>query len=160
MIEWDEEAARLKRARYQRTRRLNTPKPHVMVALRNLLFDQQGGRCYYCGREMLRFYPSTTPGPRPDHMATLEHLEPVIDGSATDESNCVAACNRCNALAAALSQSCRSLERAMTEGFVHERHYYAERLARAIAQWDERTSFHTKENDHDLHQERGDRTPG
>jgi hypothetical protein len=62
-------------------------------ALRELLSERQGWRCYWCGGLTDR---PCGPGESNGMTATLEHLTPLRDGGATDEENCVMACRACN----------------------------------------------------------------
>lgn len=60
--------------------------------LRQIAFDRQGGRCYYCDVVMVMpkkgaMYPNT---------ATADHLLPKAAGGADVEHNIVAACQSCN----------------------------------------------------------------
>lgn len=58
--------------------------------LRDHLFDQQKGRCFYCRRHML---PA---GADDDRAATLDHVAAASRDGPTHISNAVAACRRCN----------------------------------------------------------------
>lgn len=75
---------------------------HRIQKLRNQAFDQQGGRCYYCGVRMWRTCPGELPVGKRSEAAlaeircTAEHLVAQCDGGAHTESNIVAACGRCN----------------------------------------------------------------
>ena len=68
---------------------------------RERLFNEQDGRCYWCGRQMrlLTFQPKA--GQKsPDDMATLEHLDSRLSPSrgmfGHGAKRVVAACYRCN----------------------------------------------------------------
>lgn len=59
---------------------------------RQLAFDQQEGKCYYCG------FPMWMPGAHgPSQLlCTAEHLTARSEGGSDDPSNIVAACIHCN----------------------------------------------------------------
>lgn len=59
------------------------------------LFEEQDGRCFYCGVTML---PPPFTQPRSPHDVTLDHLIPLSEGGRRGFPNEVAACNRCNLL--------------------------------------------------------------
>ncbi|PKO70211.1 MAG: restriction endonuclease [Betaproteobacteria bacterium HGW-Betaproteobacteria-16] len=59
---------------------------------RQLAFDRQGGKCYYCGLRMWRNGPKG-----PSHLrCTAEHLIARSEGGGNGQSNIVAACWHCN----------------------------------------------------------------
>lgn len=63
---------------------------------REWLFEQQGKRCYYCGRKMALPKPVKRFVMQPYH-ATLDHIIPQSQGGAfAPMTNCVAACHECN----------------------------------------------------------------
>lgn len=78
------------------------PSSHRIKNLRKLAFEQQGGRCYYCGVRMWLTCPSELPVGQRSETAlamircTAEHLIAQRDGGVHTESNIVAACARCN----------------------------------------------------------------
>ena len=49
-------------------------------ALRDKIFDRDGGHCIYCG----------------EYAAVVDHVIPVKDNGPAKTSNLVCACNRCN----------------------------------------------------------------
>lgn len=59
---------------------------------RQLAFNRQRGRCYYCDQQMCL---QSTLGPRP-LLCTAEHLLPRHEGGTDDPANIVAACLHCN----------------------------------------------------------------
>lgn len=59
------------------------------------LFEEQGGRCFYCAVTML---PPPFTRPLSAHDVTLDHLIPFSEGGRRGFPNEVAACNRCNLL--------------------------------------------------------------
>lgn len=59
---------------------------------RQIAFDRQRGRCYYCDQHMCK-----TKAHGPLHLlCTAEHLLPRGEGGLDDASNIVAACLHCN----------------------------------------------------------------
>ena len=59
-------------------------------------FSREGGRCYWCGRQVHTHERRAPWHPlRPDH-ATLDHLLPQSKGGLDTLSNVVLACNACN----------------------------------------------------------------
>lgn len=70
--------------------------------IRNTRFDEQGGKCYYCGCQMLRDMQHVQRGSQPWYLCTLEHLTDRLDPRRwdrnTDDSpqRYAAACARCN----------------------------------------------------------------
>jgi 5-methylcytosine-specific restriction endonuclease McrA len=83
-------------------------------SLRERLYREQRGRCYYCKRKLDPL--GTYPGPRKDRPATstvaanahwlrespyanhpvVEHRVPIVRGGTNDPSNLVIACHACN----------------------------------------------------------------
>lgn len=69
---------------------------------RRRAFEQQGGRCYYCGVRMWLVSPDDLPAVRRSPAAlallrcTAEHLVAQCDGGRHTASNIAAACARCN----------------------------------------------------------------
>jgi 5-methylcytosine-specific restriction endonuclease McrA len=62
---------------------------------KQVMFEQQGGLCYYCERPMR--VVKTEPGERmPDDAATREHKVPKKKGGRSNGNNIVLACYRCN----------------------------------------------------------------
>jgi hypothetical protein len=59
---------------------------------RQLAFDQQEGKCYYCG---FRMWMRGALGPS-QLLCTAEHLTARSEGGSDDPSNIVAACIHCN----------------------------------------------------------------
>ena len=57
-----------------------------------VLFDLQGGQCYYCAREM-----STVRPPRSRCAATFDHRIPISRGGSNRIYNGCLACKECNA---------------------------------------------------------------
>lgn len=60
-------------------------------------FEEQGGRCYWCGEQMV--LTDLAEGTLPANAATVEHLYPRIGGIRQPSRSgrvTVAACNRCN----------------------------------------------------------------
>lgn len=71
-----------------------------LKTLRLKAFQQQQGRCWYCGLPMWFHSPDELPG-LPSTLAkhvqcTAEHLTARCDGGADTADNIVAACARCN----------------------------------------------------------------
>lgn len=67
-------------------------KPNQLLRSRQLAFNQQGGKCYYCGLPMVL---SDQEGPK--HLrCTAEHLLARSEGGSDAPSNIVAACFYCN----------------------------------------------------------------
>jgi 5-methylcytosine-specific restriction endonuclease McrA len=64
-----------------------------LLRSRQLAFDRQGGRCFYCGVLMWQGAASGLPGLR----CTAEHLVPRGEGGTDRPDNIVAACAHCNA---------------------------------------------------------------
>ncbi len=65
---------------------------------REKLFDESGGRCFWCGRAT-RLYPGGTPGrPPPRDMATRDHLDPrtSLHRGTVEGVRSVLACLACN----------------------------------------------------------------
>lgn len=59
------------------------------------LRDKQSDRCYYCSGE---FRPGV-------YKSTIDHVIPLSEGGADDESNWVAACHRCNQCKGSMSEN-------------------------------------------------------
>ena len=76
--------------------------PTTLRRSRSLAFQQQAGRCFYCGVMMWLRHPSELPGPLPRSKAaerircTAEHLTPRSEGGRDTLDNIVAACAHCN----------------------------------------------------------------
>lgn len=67
---------------------------HTRIAIREQLYAEQGGKCYYCGRLMKKKGEGVSGA-----TVTLDHIIPVIEmeeSSDTYKDNHVAACMRCN----------------------------------------------------------------
>ena len=76
-----------------------------LAKIRRSAFEQQGGRCYYCGLPMWRSEPHTyaeryglTRKQASFFQCTAEHLLARRDGGRNEFSNIVAACLFCNRL--------------------------------------------------------------
>lgn len=54
------------------------------------LIEHQGGRCYYCTREMVSRHETLAP--------SIDHKTPICMGGAGGVPNIVAACRECNGL--------------------------------------------------------------
>jgi 5-methylcytosine-specific restriction endonuclease McrA len=70
-------------------------------ALRERLFELQGGLCYYCKVPMTRHFDASshffdTKRPLAPTDATLEHLVPRCEGGSNEIDNLAAACHACN----------------------------------------------------------------
>jgi hypothetical protein len=78
--------------------------------IRNKRFDEQGGKCYYCGVQMLREMQYKPRQGQPWYLCTLEHLTDRLDphrwDKNTDQSpqRYAAACARCNHARSAWNQ--------------------------------------------------------
>lgn len=78
--------------------------------IRNQRFDEQGGKCYYCGCAMLREMQHRQGGGQPWYLCTLEHLTDRLDPRRWDKNEddspqrYAAACARCNQARSAWSQ--------------------------------------------------------
>lgn len=68
--------------------RRRTAKPRLIVRL----FNKQGGKCAYCGEDML-LHPNDSNHP---HAATKDHIFPRSKGGVSDEWNEAAAHRLCN----------------------------------------------------------------
>lgn len=55
--------------------------------LRKWLSDTQGGRCFYCTRLF---------SDQPHRRCTIDHVIPLCEGGADDDTNVVGACHQCN----------------------------------------------------------------
>lgn len=72
---------------------------------RDRLFYEQGGVCYYCGRQM--HDPYLRPLPRdldPELRPTREHKIPRSRGGSNHDDNVVIACKGCNQAKGALTE--------------------------------------------------------
>lgn len=69
-------------------RRSPRPKPKIIVRL----FNNQGGQCAYCGKQML-LHPHDSNNPQ---AATKDHVIPRSRGGVSDVWNEVASCRSCN----------------------------------------------------------------
>lgn len=56
--------------------------------------DEQGGTCFYCGRQLVMTRPGAIKQPR--NAATADHLRPLCLGGMDTRENIVAACATCN----------------------------------------------------------------
>jgi 5-methylcytosine-specific restriction endonuclease McrA len=65
---------------------------------RDLLYDKQGGLCYYCKRRMIKRWPHVDGIQPPLHMTTLDHKVPRSKGGTNRSENKCAACHACNGL--------------------------------------------------------------
>lgn len=65
---------------------------------RDILFDEQGGLCYYCKRPMIKRWIHVDGAPTPNDIATLDHKVPRSKGGKNRIENKCAACNTCNGL--------------------------------------------------------------
>lgn len=78
--------------------------------IRNIRFDQQGGKCHYCGCQMLREMEHRSGAGQPWYLCTLEHLTDRLNphrwDKNTDDSprRYAAACARCNHARSAWNQ--------------------------------------------------------
>lgn len=76
--------------------------PTTLQRSRSLAFQQQGGRCFYCGVVMWLRHHSELPGPALATKSaarlrcTAERLTPRSDGGRNTLDNIVAACAHCN----------------------------------------------------------------
>ena len=68
--------------------------PLVYRKHRRRAFKKQGGLCFWCGCEMLRF--NETGSQQNQRLCTAEHLLPASTGGADSAYNIVAACTACN----------------------------------------------------------------
>jgi len=60
------------------------------------LFEKQDGRCHYCNTEMhLKKQETAVRKGMLDTMATLDHIQPVLEGGILYD-NSVLACHKCN----------------------------------------------------------------
>ena len=71
---------------------LGVPMKTQLQRSRQIAFDRQGGKCYYCGLRMWLYAPG---GPSPLR-CTAEHLLARSEGGGDGTSNIVAACLHCN----------------------------------------------------------------
>lgn len=61
------------------------------------LYNQQDGKCFYCGCQMILFRNEKEKNlPISKNYATKEHLLPRVDGGVDNIYNLVAACHKCN----------------------------------------------------------------
>lgn len=78
------------------------PSSNRIQVRRRRAFEQQDGRCYYCGVRMWLTSPDELPAGRRGEAAlallrcTAEHLVAQCDGGTHAATNIVAACARCN----------------------------------------------------------------
>lgn len=74
--------------------------PSKIQNLRLQAFQQQQGRCWYCGVQMWHHDPAELPGIPSKNASrlrcTAEHLHARCDGGLDEASNVVAACAHCN----------------------------------------------------------------
>jgi 5-methylcytosine-specific restriction endonuclease McrA len=74
--------------------------PTKIQNLRLRAFQQQQGRCWYCGVQMWHRDPAELPGIPAKNSSrlrcTAEHLQARCDGGRHEASNVVAACAYCN----------------------------------------------------------------
>ena len=74
--------------------------PSKIQNLRLQAFQQQQGRCWYCGVQMWHHDPAELPGIPSKNASrlrcTAEHLQARCDGGRDEASNVVAACLHCN----------------------------------------------------------------
>ena len=75
-------------------RRMNGNRQKRLNRLREMAFEEQGGRCFWCERPM-RLPRPFDDGSDPT-MATAEHLLPIARGGTDERANVVAACAPCN----------------------------------------------------------------
>jgi hypothetical protein len=66
------------------------------LSKRKRLFKEQGGRCYYCGRQMLVPDGERRTGVAPDDLCTIEHLTPRRSRVSGERHMIAAACYLCN----------------------------------------------------------------
>lgn len=66
--------------------------PKQLVRSRQIAFNRQGGKCYYCGVSMWR----CGAGQSPPLQCTAEHLKARSEGGSDRPENIVAACAHCN----------------------------------------------------------------
>lgn len=66
--------------------------PNQLLRSRQLAFNRQGGKCYYCGISM---WLACSGGP-PRLRCTAEHLKARSEGGSNEPENIVAACAHCN----------------------------------------------------------------
>ena len=57
------------------------------------VFERQGWKCAYCGRDF-----STLPRRARRRLLTVDHVVPTCRGGTDEDANLVAACERCNAM--------------------------------------------------------------
>ncbi|MFZ2989617.1 HNH endonuclease [Ideonella sp.] len=78
------------------------PSNQHLQTLRRRAFEQQGGRCYYCGVCMWQSLPFKTPllhlspGALAKLQCTAEHMQARSAGGANTAGNITAACAHCN----------------------------------------------------------------
>lgn len=76
------------------------PMPSKIRSLRLQAFQQQQGRCWYCGVQMWHLSPaelSSVPARSASRLrCTAEHLTPKCEGGRDEAGNIVAACAHCN----------------------------------------------------------------
>lgn len=81
-----------------RKRRLRKPSKALLGRLdtakaqdwRRKHFKRQGGKCFYCGRQLVLEPPNAR------NIATLDHVTPLSRGGAHHWENTVASCGPCN----------------------------------------------------------------
>lgn len=69
---------------------------YLRGAARKVLIDRQGGKCHYCGVDLLHKWNSCTSNENNDRWAWVDHKVPWCVGGKTDLENCVMACRKCN----------------------------------------------------------------
>lgn len=86
------------------------PKYLDLKEIRNIRFDEQDGKCFYCGVEMLKEMEYRPRQGQPWYLCTLEHLTDRLDPRRWDKNEddspqrYAAACARCNHARSAWSQ--------------------------------------------------------
>ena len=71
---------------------------------RDRLYQKQGGKCYYCKKQMVKRWPHRPGETIPDNLATLEHLDSRLNpmrGRFVNELRHAVVCKSCNEAKAA-----------------------------------------------------------
>ncbi len=87
---------------------------HHLRRRRTALYHQQGGKCHWCGCEMILLDPAPCIG-QPTNLATVDHLYDRLDPRrqippSGPEQRWVAACRECNHKRGRESQSAQPIE--------------------------------------------------
>jgi hypothetical protein len=71
-----------------------------MATVRRALWEREGGKCWYCGRDTM-----LNAGEQNPRLATVDHLIPRARGGVNNDTNRVNCCLRCNQLKGTLTEA-------------------------------------------------------